>query len=292
MPIYLRLKMPRLSVEVLGMYVTMLGLLHHLIPHPAAAFAGAGAIHSWRWEGFHLWGRTKQGMISTDLVQSRPITGRMIRRAMRNLVIAFILFLLIGNLTIFVMFKLASTTSAARPLPDLPGIENLTEVNGNLWRGSSPTRAGYSALAAHGVTKIVDLRAEDLFVDVNYINSLGIELVRIPQRDGQAPTPAMVNRFLAEMNSSKGLVYLHCGAGVGRAGTMAASYLVQSGETSAFGAVVRNLAVGPPSLEQIAYAASLDEGEVTKANPVLTAISRVLDAPRRTLVRVRNSYGH
>lgn len=274
------------------MYLTMLGLLHHLIPHPAAAFAGAGAIHSWRWEGFHLWGRTKHGMSSTDLVRSRPITGRMIRRAMRNLVIAFILFLLVGNLTIFVMFKLASTTSAARPLPDLPGIENLTEVNESLWRGSSPTRAGYSALAAHGVTKIVDLRAEDLFVDVNYINSLGIELVRIPQRDGQAPTPGMVNRFLAEMKSSKGLVYLHCGAGVGRAGTMAAQYLVQSGETSAFGAVVRNLAVGPPSLEQIAYAASLDRGEVARANPVLTVISRVLDAPRRTLVRVRNSYGH
>lgn len=282
--------MPRLVVELKGMYERMLDHLHSLLPHPAIAFAGEGAIDSWRWEGFHLWGR--RHLVTSKLVHRPAITGKMVARAMRNVIVAFVLFLLIGNLTIFMMFKWASFTSAARPLPDLPGIQNLTEVDEILWRGSSPTRAGYSALAAHGVTKIVDLRAEDLPVNVDYINSLGMELVRIPQRDGQAPRPEMVAAFLREMKSADGLVYVHCGAGVGRTGTMAAAYLVQSGKTSALGALARNLAVGPPSLEQIAYAASLERGEVTGASSVLTTLSRVLDAPRRTLVRIRNSYSH
>lgn len=272
------------------MYERMLDRLHLLLPHPAIAFAGEGAIDSWRWEGFHLWGSGHLG--ASKLVHPPAITVKMVTRAMRNLIVAFVLFLLIGNLTIFMMFKWASVTSAARPLPNLPGIQNLTEVDEFLWRGSAPTRAGYSALAAHGVTKIVDLRAEDLPVNVDYINSLGIELVRMPQRDGQAPKPEMVAAFLAEMKSADGLVYVHCGAGVGRAGTMAASYLVHTGKTSALGALARNLAVGPPSLEQIAYAASLERGEVTGAGSMFTTLSRVLDAPRRTLVRIRNSYGH
>ncbi|WP_406215152.1 hypothetical protein [Streptomyces canus] len=44
-------------------------------------------------------------------------------------------------------------------------------------------------------------------------------------------------------------MFVHCGAGVGRTGTMAAAYLVKTGEQSS--AVRRNLAVGPPSIEQI-----------------------------------------
>lgn len=283
--------MPRFAVESLGMYRAMFRHLHLLTPHPAASFAGSGAITSWKGEGFHFWGRTIHFMSPSAHVQSTPISGKMVLRAMRNLLIAVVLFLVAGNLLIFATFKLASSTSAARPLPHLPGVENLTEVDGTLWRGSSPTRAGYSALAAHGVTKIIDLRAEDIRVDVDYINSLGMELVRLPLRDGQAPSPGLVSSFMDEMRSSEGLVYLHCGAGVGRTGTMAAAYLVHTGKASPFAALARNMAVGPPSLEQIAFAASLDDGSaVRRTNPLITAVSRVLDAPRRILVNVRNSY--
>jgi hypothetical protein len=43
-----------------------------------------------------------------------------------------------------------------------------------------------------------------------------------------------------------------------------------------------NLAVGPPSLEQLAFAASLDAGEPAKRpNVAIVAVSRTLDAPRR-----------
>jgi hypothetical protein len=41
---------------------------------------------------------------------------------------------------------------------------------------------------------------------------------------------------------------------------MAAAYLVRTGEESSAQAVRRNLAVGPPSIEQIYYALSLGPG--------------------------------
>jgi hypothetical protein len=43
-----------------------------------------------------------------------------------------------------------------------------------------------------------------------------------------------------------------------------------------------NLEVGPPSLEQLAFAAGLSPGDdVDRPNPAIVAMSRVLDAPRR-----------
>jgi protein-tyrosine phosphatase len=209
---------------------------------------------------------------------------------MRNTAIALVAFLVLGNLLIFAAFKILAATDAARPLAPLPGIKNLTEVDASMWRGSAPSRAGYAALAEEGVKTIVDLRAEDLHFQARYIESLGMDLVRVPVRDGQAPTPSQVAQFLGAVRNSDGLVYIHCGAGVGRTGTMAAAYLVRERGMSPMAALARNLAVGPPSLEQIAYVAGLEPDSPTTANSVFTALSRVLDAPRRIWVSVENVY--
>lgn len=229
--------------------------------------------------------------MSTPFSLTLPrLSARMVLRAMRNTLIAFIVFLVAGNVAIFVASKILASTDAARPLPPLPGIKNLAEVDAGMWRGSAPSRAGYAALADEGVTTIVDLRAEDLDYPTEYVRSLGMNLVRIPIRDGQAPSPDQVDDFLATVDGSPGLVYIHCGAGVGRTGTMAAAYLVKEKGLSPMAALARNLAVGPPSLEQIAYVAGLEPNEATHANSLFTAVSRVLDAPRRLWVSVENVY--
>lgn len=218
------------------------------------------------------------------------ISAKMVLRAMRNAVIGLVIFLVVGNLAIFAAFKIMASTDAARPLAPLPGIKNLTEVDAGLWRGSAPSHAGYAALADKGVTTIVDLRAEDLDFPTRYVEALGMELVRIPMRDGQAPTPDQVSQFLGTVRGSDGIVYVHCGAGVGRTGTMAGAYLVHEKGMSGMEALGRNLAVGPPSLEQITYVAGLKGGSDSSANSFFTAISRVLDAPRRIWVSVENVY--
>ena len=62
---------------------------------------------------------------------------------------------------------------------------------------------------------------------------------------------------------------------------MAAAYRVANGG-NAMAAMRANLSVGPPSLEQLAFAASLDVGVgASKPNAAIVALSRTLDAPRR-----------
>jgi len=195
-------------------------------------------------------------------------------------------FFLLPNLAI-VATHLAAQRSAAASAFDLP-IRNFAEVDDRLWRGGAPDADGYRALAAAGVQTVVDLRAEDdLVVDHELLRSLGITRVPLPMRDGQAPSRPLVERFLDIVQDSPGRVFVHCGAGVGRTGTMAAAYLVKSGQADPVEALRRNLSVGPPSLEQLAFSAGLDGGVIERPSSLLVALSRTLDAPRRIWVSLR-----
>jgi protein-tyrosine phosphatase len=113
------------------------------------------------------------------------------------------------------------------------------------------------------------------------VRNLGMKLVSIPLRDGQVPSDEEVEAFLAATRESAGPIFVHCGAGVGRTGAMVGAYQVSQGELSRGTVLRRNLAVGPPSLEQIAFVARMGDGQTEKPGAVLTAVSRVLDAPRR-----------
>ncbi len=191
---------------------------------------------------------------------------------------SFAAFLLLGNGLILGSHLVAMNTSAQATVAAPSGVRNFQAVDPVLWRGGRPSTTGYKELAARGVTTIVDLRAEEwLVVPERQIAALGMDLVRIPLRDGQAPTDEQVATFLDAVRKAPGTVYVHCMAGVGRTGTMVAAYLVEMKGVGTSEALRRNLEVGPPSLEQIAFVA----GDIEPANPVVTAISRVLDGPRR-----------
>ncbi|HJV08816.1 MAG TPA: dual specificity protein phosphatase family protein [Acidimicrobiales bacterium] len=195
---------------------------------------------------------------------------------------AAVAFLVIGNLAILAASYWARETTPATRLTTIAGVDNLRSVDDHLWRGAAPTTAGYRNLAQAGVTTVVDLRAEDgLEADTRTVEALGMKLVRIPMRDGQVPSAGEVEAFLAATQESDGRVFVHCGAGVGRTGAMVGAYQVHQGELSGAAALRRNLAVGPPSLEQIAFVAKMGDGLPEKPGTVLTAVSRVLDAPRR-----------
>lgn len=213
-------------------------------------------------------------------------TPRRIARHAGRALAGFAAFLLLGNLLITVLWQWeARSASAAEVSVD---VKNFQVVDDQVWRGAAPGRTTYEDLAAQGVTTVVDLRAEDgLEIDLDLLAELGIRRVHIPMRDGQSPTESQVEQFLAVVEASDAPVYVHCGAGVGRTGTMVAAYRVASGQASGLDAMRRNLEVGPPSLEQLVFAATLGNGDVDGVAAPIKAVSRVLDAPRRIWTRIR-----
>lgn len=205
-------------------------------------------------------------------------------RRVRRVLAGFVIFMVVGNLLIVATsFVMARLVEATPPAAVVPGVDHVGVVDGRVWRGSAPSSlAGYRALADAGVTTVVDLRAEPgSAAEDAPITALGLDVVHLPIRDGQVPTQAQLDRFLAVVAGSKGTVFVHCAAGVGRTGSMVAAYLVATGQANGFEATARNLAMGPPSLEQITFSLGLDGPEIGPPPLPVVAVSRLLDAPRR-----------
>lgn len=217
---------------------------------------------------------TKRKMLTKVFSHMRAIT--------LTAFVGLVAFLALGNLAIFTAMVWAKTTAPAQTVPAPPGVINFQVVDDHVLRGSHPNEAALRSLAERGVTTVVDLRAEEnLRVDEELLDRLGITRYNIPLRDGQIPSESQVDQFMSIVAVSKGKVYVHCMAGVGRTGAMVAAYLVATGQESPAGALRRNLSVGPPSLEQLAFVAELTPTDADRPNPILTGLSRVLDAPRR-----------
>ena len=168
------------------------------------------------------------------------------------------------------------------------GIANFQRVDERLWRGAAPGDAGYRRLAELGFRTVVDLRSGVIKdSDHRLPRALGLDIVRIPIHDGQPPRPDQMATFLETVRGSTAPVFVHCGAGVGRTGSLAAAYLVSTNQASPRAAMLTSLAVGPPTLEQLSFMRGIaDDGTVSDPPLPVTIISRTLDAPRQLWSRL------
>jgi len=117
------------------------------------------------------------------------------------------------------------------------------------------------------------------------LRALGMEPVHLPVTDGQPPSPEQVRRLVGVVDRTTGILFLHCGEGVGRAGTMSSAYKVTTGQASASEALRESLAIGVLTLEQIAFIRSLDRDGAHEPAAAVTAVSRFLDSPRQLFNR-------
>ena len=110
-------------------------------------------------------------------------------------------------------------------------IGRLSQITPELHVGGQYRRRGWPRMAARGITAVVNLRIE--FDDA----SAGIapaQYLYLPTVDDHAPSLEHLCegvQFIADVVADGGSVYVHCGSGIGRAATMAAAYLTETGLT-------------------------------------------------------------
>ena len=119
---------------------------------------------------------------------------------------------------------------AVRILTGAP-IRRVSQITPQLHVGGQYRRRGWQRLAARGITAVVNMRIE---YDDNDTGIAPERYLYLPTVDDEPPTLEQLREgvaFIAEEVTHGGGVYVHCGAGVGRAATMAAAYLVSTGLT-------------------------------------------------------------
>ncbi len=110
-------------------------------------------------------------------------------------------------------------------------IRRLSQITPHLHVGGQFRRRGWRRLAARGVTAVINMRLE---LDDRAIGIAPPRYLYLPTVDDQAPMLEQLHKgvtFIETEIARGGSVYIHCGAGVGRAATMAAAYLVHRGLT-------------------------------------------------------------
>lgn len=163
-----------------------------------------------------------------------------------------------------------------------PSIRHLRVVGERLLVGGQTTLDEYRGLADRGVTLVIDVRSGDATDqredDPDALAELGLDYVALPIPDGRAPTPAQVRHFVDLVDGADGLVFAHCGGGVGRSTSLAAAYEAALGQDPS---VLEQLATGPPSIEQIWFVGTLRPDHPAHGiSPAVAVVSRLVDAPR------------
>jgi protein tyrosine phosphatase (PTP) superfamily phosphohydrolase (DUF442 family) len=170
----------------------------------------------------------------------------------------------------------------------LPGIKHLRWADDKLLVGAQPSRSNYAGLAELGVSLVVDVRTgsddDPILDDPEYLASLGVDYLRMPFRDGRAPSDSTVRRFVDAVETADGLVFMHCGGGVGRSASLQAAYQAARGRNPS---LWEHLAIGPPTLEQAWFIVAAGRGDPTSENLAVSLVSRALDAPRRVLSLIK-----
>lgn len=121
-------------------------------------------------------------------------------------------------------------------------------VNGKLYACRYPrTESDWDTLANHGVTTIVNLHAEPH--ETHTLGNYRFDQLHMYVPNFQPPTVDQMREVLALLDDPTKVVAIHCLAGLGRTGTVAACYMVSSQGMSARQAIDHVRRCRPGSIE-------------------------------------------
>ncbi|NIV39124.1 MAG: protein phosphatase [Anaerolineae bacterium] len=145
-------------------------------------------------------------------------------------------------------------------------LKRVSQITPRLHVGGQYRHRGWPRMKTRGITAVVNMRVEfdDQEAGIAPPRYLHLRVV-----DDQAPTLEQLGMgcaFIAEEVAREGVVYVHCGSGIGRAATMAAAYLISAGRTEedAWAAIRASrpfVRPTPPQLEQIQRYAAVIAGQ-------------------------------
>lgn len=217
-------------------------------------------------------------------VATRSVPRRMVRLVAKAALV-YVAAAAAGNVAIWAGVGFARATGhEPEAIEQFAGIKHFRRVDDRVYAGGVADAGELGDLARFGVTLVVDLRSGrkgDPHDDPAAVRGAGMEFLSLPVVDGRAPDVETVRRFVAAVDRADGLVFVHCGGGVGRSTSMEAAYLSMRGERRS---ALDQLGVGPPTLEQIYSVWRARPGRPVARNAIVSALSRyVVDAPRQTL---------
>lgn len=104
-------------------------------------------------------------------------------------------------------------------------IKNFGQMDERFFRGARPKAEDLQALAALGVTTIIDLTDNSREYEQPAVEAAGLKYVNIPMVDKSYPSLDQVNEFLKVVNDpSTGKFFVHCAGGRHRTGVVGAVY--------------------------------------------------------------------
>ena len=136
-----------------------------------------------------------------------------------------------SSLTVIAILALVfsfSALSLAKPkdsrFPNIK-IKNFGQMDDRFYRGARPKEEDYKALAAIGITTIIDLTDNSREYEQPAVEAAGLRYVNIPMVDKSYPSMDQVNAFLKVVDDpATGKFFLHCAGGRHRTGVMGAVY--------------------------------------------------------------------